>query len=142
MTAPTLKGLLYKARKDVPAAEIRESDLVYADPAPGWTTPGIYVAVVDWEMGESSVVGVGPYDPFTKKGTPRKRLMVGNEHIPEGSKWFDVHRVEWGLMLAGSRTPQPNASLPNWSRSQGRGFILQSRYRCFQPQQYQRLLLP
>ena len=92
MTAPTLNGLLYTARGDIPDTEIKKGDLIYADPKPGWTTPGIYIVIIDWKKFKSSVVAVGRCDPFTKRGKLRKRINVENFVIMPGDG-SHVHRV-------------------------------------------------
>ena len=92
MTKATLNGLLYKAGRDIPDTEITKGDLVYADPKPGWTTPGIYIVIFDWKKYKPSVVAVGRCDPFTKRGKLRKRINVESFCIvPEDNS--HVHRV-------------------------------------------------
>ena len=92
MSAPTLNGLLYTVRGDIPDTKIRKGDLVCADPKPGWTTPGIYILIIDWEKDKPSIVAVGRCDPFTKRGKVRKRINIEGFCIVPGDN-SRVHRV-------------------------------------------------
>ena len=94
MSAPTVNVVLaYKLPWDVPGTEMKAGDVVFADPKPGWSGgKGMYVARVTWKKGETSTVGVGFCDPFTKRGKLRKRLVVGNFRFSPGDN-AQVHRV-------------------------------------------------